>query len=48
MPSGDEDVLLAIMQFPTPGKVNGGGGRENKRKEEKAGEKNKREDLKLD
>ena len=42
MPSGDEDVLLAIMQFPTSGKVIAGGGQENKRKEDKAGEKNKR------
>ena len=39
MPSGNEDALLAIMQFPTPGKVNGGGGGKIKEKRRRQGEK---------
>ena len=39
MPSGDEDVLLAIMQFPTSGKVIGGGDRKIKEKRRRQGKK---------
>ena len=40
MPSGDEDVLLAIMQFPTSGKVIAGGGdRKIKEKRRRQGRK---------